>query len=133
MTRSALAVALAVVVAACDAVTPAEQAAGTYTVETFAVSEAGTTRDLVAEGLRFAVVLGGDGRYASDLTGPRVDGAASRYEERVRGPYRLLGPRVAFDSTFGSTVLDLDWELEGDVLRTVGTGPAGPAIVLRRR
>jgi len=105
-----LAVAAATVVACSDAFSPTVQnVSGFYFADTFTTDSAGVSKDWVAVGATFGVVLNPDGSMHGRLMLPGVPPDTATFTADLTGTWTLTGDTVRFTQDADTFVRDMDW------------------------
>jgi hypothetical protein len=106
--------ALAIPLGGCEDPLTVGDVAGEYFAWSFAVTEGGTTRDLLADGASIVVTLGADGTTAGAMVLPpsEADGEGPSSFD-LEGTWTLSGDEVGFDHPADTFLRDMTFVAEG--------------------
>ena len=130
---SASALALAAMLAGCsddddDVFSPTvENVSGSYSAETFTVTTAAETVDLLALGAEVTVDLAADGTTTGQLFVPDGDEDGSDLEADLSGTWTLTGSTVTFSQDSDTFIRDVEFTASEN--RLTGEGAFGEATI----
>jgi len=96
-----------------------QRLAGSYTAQTFTITESGQTTNLRAQGASLGIALAADGTTSGRLLVPGADEGGGDFDASMAGKWTLKGDTVHFDQTADAFVRDMPFLVRDG--RLVGT------------
>ena len=96
-----------------------QRLAGSYTAQTFTMTESGQTTNLRAQGASLDIALAADGTTTGRLLVPGVREGGGDFDASMAGKWTLKGDTVRFDQTADAFVRDMPFLVrDGDLVGT---------------